>query len=211
VTPSYKCVDTGAAAIFDNQMTQAAGALDSGIWNQAGDKTAFAATGSTFTIPYGDADADADVRAAPINVSLPSDYWVETKARITDTTDVQQEVLLAMLGATPSPYFGSAVHVEVMRTSSTGWRILARDDFDWVFTATIGSGRDLTNTWVYLALKKEGTKVTVYYRINADPAPWIPIGKWTTSKTGAGFAIATWKAGAEFDYLVARPLKTVTG
>ena len=209
-TPNYKAVDIAVSPVFDNQMTQAAGPLNPAVWLQDGSKTPYSATGSTFTIPYDGTSAGQDARATPLNVSLPTDYWVETKARITSTTNAQQEILLAMMGATPDPYFGSALHVQLMRASDNTWSVLVRDDFDWVFTASVGSGRDLTNTWIRLAMKKEGTKVTAYYAFNDAPSPWIPIGVWTASKSGSGFGIATYTAGAEFDYLTVRPLKSVT-
>ena len=64
--------------------------------------------------------------------------------------------------------------------------------------------------WARLALKKVGNKVTGYYSLNSSPAQWIPVGSWIPTKTGTGFGVGTWTAGAEFDYLVVRPLQTVT-
>lgn len=87
---------------------------------------------------------------------------------------------------------------------------MLRDDFDTPFDTTIGGGLDLTNIWVRLALKKQGTKVTGYYSLNDAPSAWIPLGTWEASKSGTGFGISTWTAGAEFDYLVVRPLENVT-
>lgn len=209
-TPNYTAVDESSAAVLDDQLDQAAGALDAGTWNQDPTRTQMVATGSTFTVPYGNASQDQDVRAARKNVVLPSDYWLETKVRITDPSNNNQEVFLAMLGATPDPYFGSAVHIDFRRNEQYNWHIMLRDDFDTPFDTTIGGGLDLTNIWVRLALKKQGTKVTGYYSLNDAPSAWIPLGTWEASKSGTGFGISTWTAGAEFDYLVVRPLENVT-
>ena len=209
-TPNYTAVDESSAAILEDQLDQAAGALDAGTWNQDPSRTQMIATGSTFTVPYGSASQDQDVRAARKNVVLPSDYWLETKVRITDPSNDNQETFLVMLGATPDPYFGSAVHIGFRRYEQYNWRIQLRDDFDTPFDTTIGGGLDLTNMWVRLAMKKQGTKVTGYYSLNDAPSPWIPLGTWEASKSGTGFGIATWTAGAEFDYLVVRPLENVT-
>ncbi|USN96726.1 MAG: DUF2961 domain-containing protein [Candidatus Nomurabacteria bacterium] len=209
-TPSYTAVDGISPPVLNDQMDQTAGALDSGTWNQDGTRTQMVATGSTFTVPYGSASADQDVRAARKNVSLPSDYWLETKVRITDPSHDNQEALLVMLGATPDPYFGSAVHIGLRRYEQYNWHIQLRDDFDTPFDVTIGGGLDLTNMWARLALKKQGSKITGYYSLNDTPSPWIPLGTWDASKVGTGFGIATWTAGAEFDYLVVRPLEDVT-
>lgn len=209
-TPSYTAVDETATPILNDQMDQASGALDSATWNQDGTRTQMIATGSTFTVPYGNAAADQDVRVARKNVSLPSDYWLETKVRITDPSHNDQEALLVMLGATPDPWFGSAVHMELRRFENYNWRIQLRDDFNTPLETGVGGGLDLTNMWVRLAMKKQGTNVTGYYSLNDSPSPWIPIGTWEASKSGTGFGIATWTAGAEFDYLVVRPLEDVT-
>ncbi len=210
VTPNYTAVDTTSAAILDDQMNQAAGVINNTNWFQSGDRTQASATGSTFAIPYGSSNPDQDVRIVRKNVSLPTDYWIETRVRITDATHDGQETNLIMLGSTPDPYFGSAIHIQFRRNNQYGWVVQLRDDFDITFYTSVGSGRDLTNTWVRMALKKEGTKVTGYYSLNPSPAQWIPVGTWTPTKTGVEFGVGTWTAGAEFDYLVVRPLQTVT-
>ncbi len=210
VTPNYTVVDVEAAAIDNNHMDQAAGAIDTDAWSQPSDKTQMTATGSTFGVSYGSTSADQDVRLGRKNVTLPSDYWVETGVRITDGSNDGQEAHLIVLGASPDPWYGSAVHLQLRRYSQNSWGISVRDDFDTVFATTIGGGRDLTNVWTRLAVRKIGTNLTVYYSLNAAPAQWIPIGSWAPSKTGTGFGVGTWTAGAEFDYLAVRPLKTVT-
>ena len=210
VAPSYTAVDTTATAILDDQMNQSAGTIDTNNWLQQGDRTQASASGSSFTVPYGSANPDQDVRVVRKNVTLPSDYWLETRVRITDASHDAQEAHLIMLGSTPDPYFGSAVHIQLRRNSQNNWTIQLRDDFDTVFVVTIGSGRDLVNNWVRLALKKTGTKVTGYYSLNPSPAQWIPIGTWAPTKTGTGFGVGTWTAAAEFDYLVVRPLSSYT-
>jgi hypothetical protein len=208
-TPNYTAVDTEAAAIVDDQMDQAPGALNGANWSQDVGKTQIVATGSTFTVPYGNGPADQDVRAGRLNVTLPPDYWLETRLRITEGASDGQEAHLAMLGATPNPWFGSAVHLQLKRNSQQSWIIVARDDFDTSAIVNVGSGSDLTNVWVRLALKKQGAEVSAYYSLNASPAPWIPIGAWTATKSDVGFGIGTWTAGAEFDYLKVLPLKSV--
>ncbi len=210
VTPNYVAVDPDAAPVADDQMNQSAGAIDSASWNQSGDRTQATATGSSFVTAYGNANADEDVRIARKSVSLPSDYWVETRLRITDTTHDEQQAHLLMLGSSPDPYFGSAIHLQLYRHDAGNWTLNVRDDFATAFVVNIGSGRNLANHWVRLALKKVGTRVTAYYSMNPAPATWIPIGSWIASKSGTAYGVGTWTAAAEFDYLVVRPLKSVT-
>ncbi|MBH2007526.1 DUF2961 domain-containing protein [Candidatus Saccharibacteria bacterium] len=210
VTPNYTAVDAGATPVVDDQMNQAAGTLNAADWNQEGSRTQLVATGSTFAVPYGSGGAHQDTRAARKNVSLPTDYWTETRFRVTDATHDDQEVSLIMLGATPDPYFGSAVHIQLRRDHQRSWKLTLRDDFSTPFVTFVGGGRDLTNIWVRVALKKQGNRVTGYYSFNDAPAAWIPIGTWEATKSGSGFGVGTWDAGAEFDYLVVRPLRTVT-
>lgn len=209
VTPNYVAPDTGAT-IVDDQMSQAAGPLNATDWNQADDRTPMEATGTTFVVPYGSGGANQDVRAARKNVTLPADYWVETRLRITDATHDNQEASLIMLGSTPDPYFGSAVHIILKRDHERSWKITLRDDFGTPLLTYIGAGRDMTNMWVRMALKKQGNVVTGYYSFNDAPAAWIPIGSWEATKTGSAFGVGTWDAGAEFDYLTVRPLVTTT-
>lgn len=209
-TPNYTAVNTVAAPLLDDQLAQVAGVIDSNEWNQSGDRTQGAASGSSFVIPYGSAAADQDVRIARKNVTLPTDYWLETRMRITEAAHDEQQAHLIMLGASPDPYFGSAVHIQLYRHDSTSWTINVRDDFATAFVVNVGSGRNLTNEWVRVAFKKQGGSVTAYYSLNAAPAAWIPIGKWNASKSDSAFGIGSWTAGAEFDYLVVRPLETVT-
>lgn len=209
-TPDYTAVDLLAPPVADNQMSQAAGAVDSNVWHQDGGRTQLVATGSTFSVPYGNANSDEDTRAVLKNLVLPTDYWVETRLRITDASHNGQEAHLIMLGATPDPYFGSAVHVQLRRLQQASWAISLRDDFDTPMITYVGGGMDMTNMWVRLAFKKVGSLVTAYYSFNDAPSPWIPIGTWQATKSGGGVGIGSWTAGAEFDYLTVRPLKTVT-
>lgn len=204
---NYQAVDTAAAAILDDQFTMSAGALSSTDWNQIGGKTAGQATGSSVTFAYDGAAAGEDTRAARKNVALPANYWVETRTRITDATHDGQDASLIALGNSPDPYFGSAIHLQLTRFNQYNWVIRVRDDFDEVFIRTIGSGRDLTNVWVKLAFKVVGTSVTAYWQPDGGTV-WQTLGSWTTGKTGTAFGIGTWTAGAEFDYLVVRPLST---
>lgn len=210
VTPNYRAVNMAATPIVDDQMNQAAGAINATDWNQSGDRTQASASGTSFTIPYGSANPDEDVRIARKNVSLPTDYWVETRLRITDASHDEQQAHLIMLGASPDPYFGSAIHLQLYRHYVDSWSLNVRDDFSTSFVINIGSGRDLTNHWVRLAFKKVGTRVTAYYSMNPAPAPWIPIGSWIASKTDSAYGVGSWTAGAEFDHLTVRPLKSVT-
>ena len=207
---NYRAVDTVAAPVFSNDMSQAAGALDSAVWHEDGSRTPIQAMGSTFVVPYGNGGPDQDVRAAPKNVSLPSEYWVETRVRITDSTHNDQEAGLVMLGASPDPYFGSGVHILLKRVQQHVWTITLRDDFGTPFITYVGGGMELANMWVRFALKRQGNKVTGYYSFNDSPAAWIPVGCWEASKNGSSFGISTWTAGAEFDYLIARPLQSHT-
>lgn len=209
-TPNYTAPDMAASPLLDDQLNYAAGPLDSGVWSQDGSRTPMSATGTTFTTPYGNASTDQDVRAVRNNLGLPTNYWVETRLRITDATHNDQEAHLILLGSSPDAFFGSAVHVQFKRYQQGNWAILARDDFDAPGFTNIGSGRDLTNVWIRLAAKVEGTSVTTYYSLNDAPSQWVAFAKWTTAKNGPSIGIGTWTAGAEFDYLVARPLKNVT-
>lgn len=206
---AFKAPDTAGAALLDDQLTSTPGTLDSGVWNQVGGVTQGQSTGSTITVAYDGTSAGQDVRIARKNVALPTEYWVETKARITDATHDGQEASLIAQGNTPDPYFGSAVHVQLVRFTQYSWVIRVRDDFDEVFVRTIGGGRDLTNVWVKLALKVVGTQITAYWT-HGDSQIWQAVGTWTTGKTGSGFGVGTWTAGAEFDYLVVRPLANVS-
>lgn len=206
---NYVAVDTSVPAVIDDQMNQAAGMIDSGDWNQVIGNTQGVATGSTFIVPYGNTGVDQDVRIARKNVSLPTDYWVETRLRITDAVNDEQQAHLIILGSSPDPWFGSAVHLQLYRHAIDNWSINVRDDFDTAFVVNVGSGRDLTNIWVRFAFKKVGTKVTAYYSLNQSPVAWIPLGTWTPTKTGTALGVGTWTAGAEFDYLTVHPLKTV--
>ena len=208
-TMSYQAVDTTAAAILDDQFTMAAGSLSATDWNQIGGKTEGQATGSSVTFAYDGGAAGQDTRAARKNVSLPANYWVETRVRITDASNDGQDASLIALGNSPDPYFGSAIHLQLTRFNQYNWVVRVRDDFDEVFIQTIGSGRDLTNVWVKLAFKVVGTTVTAYWQADGG-SQWQPMGSWTTGKTGQAFGIGTWTAGAEFDYLTVRPLQTVT-
>lgn len=209
VTPSYIAVDQTSAPIVDDQMSQAAGALNASDWHQDPSRVQMVATGSSFTVPYGSGGGNQDVRAARSNLTLPADYWVETRMRVTDAAHDDQEVSLIMLGATPDPYFGSAVHIQLRRDHQRSWKLQLRDDFSTVMVTYVGGGVDLTNQWVRVALKKQGNMVTGYYSFNNAPAAWIPIGSWQASKSGAGLGVGTWDAGAEFSYLTVRPLKSV--
>lgn len=205
---NYLAVDT-STILLNDQFTDTAGSLDTAKWNQVGGVTQGQATGSTITIPYDGSGVGQDVRIARKGVTLPANYWVETRTRITDATHDGQEASLIAQGSSPDPYFGSAVHVQLVRFGQNNWVIRARDDFDEVFIRTIGGGRDLTNIWVKLALKVVGSTVTAYWAPSSSPV-WQPLGTWTTGKNGSAFGIGTWTAGAEFDYLVARPLNTYT-
>ncbi len=206
---NYQAVDTVTTPLLNDQFTQAAGALSGTDWNQPGDKTQAQASGTTISFAYDGTAAGQDTRAARKNVALPANYWVETRTRITDATHDGQEASLIALGSSPDPYFGSAIHVQLVRFNQNNWVIRVRDDFDEVFIRTIGGGRDLTNIWVKLAFKVVGTTVTAYWCPDVNTT-WQPLGSWTTGKTGQAFGIGTWTAGAEFDYLVVRPLATVT-
>lgn len=209
-TPQYTAVDTVAAPLLNESMDQAAGGLASSDWIQDPSRTQFIATGSTFAVPYESGGSGHDVRAGRLNVVPPGDYWLETRVRITDATQDDQQAALVMLGASPDPYFGSAVHVMIRRAHANQWCIELRDDFGTPFITYVGSSADLTGVWVNLALKKQGTKVTGYYTFNSAAGVWTAIGTWTPTKTGTGFGISTWAAGAEFDHLIMRPLRTVT-
>lgn len=205
---NFQTVDTGATAILDDQFTGASGSLSAADWNQVGDRTQAEATGSTIRFAFDGGSAGQDTRAARKNVTLPGSYWLETRVRITDATHDGQEASLIVKGNSPDPYFGSAVHIQLVRFSQNNWVVRARDDFDEVFIRTIGGGRNLTNEWVKLAVKVVSQTMTAYWMPEGCDS-WQTLGSWTTGKTGEAFGIGTWTAGAEFDYLVVRSLTTV--
>ncbi|MBI3889181.1 DUF2961 domain-containing protein [Candidatus Saccharibacteria bacterium] len=149
--------------LLNDQFTGPLGNLDSGIWNQVGGVTQGQATGSSITVAYDGTATGQDVRIARKGVSLVANYWLETRARVIDATHNGQEVSLIAKGNEPDPYFGSAVHVQLVRFSQYNWVVRVRDDFDEVFVRTIGNGSDLTNVWVKLALKIVGTTATAYW------------------------------------------------
>ncbi|MBO0676837.1 DUF2961 domain-containing protein [Mycolicibacterium sp. S2-37] len=192
--------------IFNTDFTQAE--LNPADWHQDENRVAAVATGSSITIAHGVGSAYEDVRVAPLNLTLPANYFVSTRCRITSAHPNQQEASIAALGATPSPWFGSAIHVQLTRSGSGGWNISVRDDFDTVFVTQIGSGRDLINEWIELGVMKVGNRSTAYYARN--PGEWTPIGSWIPRKTETGLAMGAWTADAEFDNLVIRQLVTRT-
>lgn len=206
---NYRAPDTDVAAIFDDQFIGGAGALNPADWNQIGGKTQGQRTGSSVTFAYDGTAAGQDVRVARNNVALPVNYWAETRVRITDASHNGQDAFLIVKGSVPDPYYGSAVHIQLSRFGQHNWVVMARDDFDEVFVRTIGSGRDMTNTWIKLACKVVGTTVVAFWQPEGS-AVWQSIGSWTTGKAGTAVGIGTWTAGAEFDYLTVRPLRTVT-
>lgn len=208
--PDYTVVDMGAVPLLNDPFDYPVGSLDSGVWAQDGSRTPMQATGTTIVVPYGSASADQDVRAVRNDLGLPSSYWAETRVRITDASHADQEAHLILRGSSPDAFYGSAVHIQLRRFQVGNWAVAARDDFDTPGFTNIGSGRDLTNTWVRLAAKVEGTMVTAYYSLNDAPSAWVAFARWTTAKNGPSVGIGTWAAGAEFDYLTVRPLKTVT-
>lgn len=208
-TPNYTAVDMTAPTLLDDRFDYTAGSLDPGIWAQDGSRTAMQATGTTIVSAYGSTSADQDVRAVRNDLGLPSDFWVETRVRITDPSHADQEAHVVLLGSHPDAFYGSAVHIQLRRFQEGNWAVAARDDFDTSGFTNIGSGRNLTNQWVRLAAKVEGTAVTAYYSLNDAPSAWVAFAKWTTTKNGPSVGIGTWTAGAEFDYLTIRPLKTV--
>ena len=161
------------------------------------------ATGTSITFPYSSDTAAQDMRAARKGTTLPADYWVETKMRITGTQDGMDAGLV--VSGFADPYYGSANHVHLTRVNANTWQVKARDDFDIPFVVNIADGSDLTNQWVWLAMKVKGTKRTAYYKLDGAK-DWRPFGTWTTAKTGPGYGIYSWQAAAEFDQLNVYPL-----
>jgi hypothetical protein len=208
VPVSYTTPDTAQPLLSDTLSYN--GPLSSAVWNQYIDRTQAQGTGSSLTIARSGTGSDQDVRIARKGVTLPQNYWVEGKLRITNASADGQEAGIIAKGNSPDPYFGSAVHVMLVRQNQYDWIIQARDDFDAPFVTQISNGIDLTNQWVWLAMKVVGSKVTAYWKPDTTRAPWVPVGSWTTGKNGDAFGFASYNAGVEMDQLNVYPLKSIT-
>lgn len=197
--PSVSGKVNRAAPILEDDLNYT-GALSSAVWNQVGGVTAASGSGSSITFPYSTAPAGQDMRAARKGVTLPSNYWVETKVRITGAND-DRTCGLIVTGLSPDPYYGSGNHIDLKRVAQYQWQIVVRDGFDTVSVTDLGSGRDLTNQYVWLAIKVQGTKRTAYYRFDGA-LDWHPVVSWTANHAeGSAFGIGSWQAGCEFDAL----------
>lgn len=187
------------------------GALSSGTWGQAGDRTQATGTGTAISFPDSADAAAQDMRCARKGVTLPVDgYWLETKVRIRSSSGSTDKTAgLIVTGGTPDPWYGSACHIQVQKDTQYLWRIITRDDFDTPFSVTIGSGKELTDQWIWLACKVKGTTRTAYYKMDGAAA-WNPIGTWTTTRNDSAFGVFSWQTAAEFDQLNVYPLTRVT-
>lgn len=205
---SYRTADTTQPLLTDGM--NYSGTLSASTWNQYVDRTQATGGGSVITVNRAGTSADQDVRIARKGVTLPANFWIEGKVRITNATENAQEIGLIAKGNSPDPYFGSAVHVMFVRQNQYDWVIQARDDFDGPFVVQISNGLDMTNMWVWLSLKVIGSRITAYWKPDTTNAPWVPIGSWTTAKNGEAIGFASYNAGAEIDQLNIYPLRTVT-
>jgi hypothetical protein len=210
VAPKYSSTNL-AAPVLEDAMSYT-GALPAASWVQDPAKTAATGTGTTITIPHGTTVAHQDNWLLRKNITLPSSYWVEAKFRVTNTTNVDQEAgIIATSGSATAPTASASTRVLIRKDSAGVWKVHAKDQFNNVNWFRIDDGTDLANTWLWLACKVEGTKLTAYYKIDGA-ADWHPIVSWTASAATVGGAVCgmyAWTGAIEFDRFNVYPLKAV--
>lgn len=168
-------------------------------WSSAPDKAASFVEDGVVKMAYGTTGAYEDIRHS--KTIEATDYFVTGLVRITNASATDQQVSILAQGASPDPYFGSAIHVSLFRDFDPyGWTIRVQDDFDSVGFTRIGGGRNLTNVWVELGLRVVGDQASAYYRMPGE-IEWTPVCKWTSSKSGTAVGFGAWRAGCEIDRL----------
>lgn len=162
-------------------------------WSVAGDKAAASVVGGVLQLPWGNDDPHRDIRFGKSIVQ--TSFFAVGKVRITDATHDDQQVFILAQGAS-DPYFGSAVHVTLVRETQYKWMVRVQDDFNNIGTTQIDGGRDLTNVWVELGLRVVSGVATAFWRFEGA-TEWLPIARWTSSKTESTVGFGSWTAGAE--------------
>lgn len=168
-------------------------------WFNAGDRTPFQIQNGKAVVTAAGTQADEDARLFRPEMTLPSDYWIQTRVRLVG--EGEEEAFLGIEGAY-DVFYGSAVHVQVKKHQSGAYEVQAKDDFDILFTEVITNGTDID--WVYIALRKYKGKVAAY--TSFDGNNWSPLGNWTPTKSGSSIAIGAWNTSAEFDNLVIKSI-----
>lgn len=202
---TFKDIGTG---IVNDTFSYSAGAL-SGSYSQPGDRAAATWTGSALQFPSGNSSTYNDMRVQRTGLSLPTDYWVQGRFRITTNQAYDQEVGL-FARADGDGYFGGGVHIQVVRSSQYVWWVRSRDDFDTVSSETFAFGTDMTNVDFDLAIKVEGSKITTYWKFADAADHWKSLATWTTGKTGTSVGMYAWNAGALVDSFDIYNLQTRT-
>jgi hypothetical protein len=204
---SYQSVNQGATPLY-NPATPSAGSLPSYLTSLAGTWTI---DGSGLITQAANGSADQVVYVNNYTASSATGFWVESTVQITDATDANQEAFLFASPSGSNSFLGNRVSVQIKRGGdANSWIVEARDGFDTPGLSNIGSGTNLTNVQVDLALKAVGTLVTAYWRLHGD-TNWHPFVKWTTGRGPfATVGVATWDGAAKMTVPIVRPLHTVT-
>jgi hypothetical protein len=159
----------------------------------------------------GGAPGYGGANAAVNNYTAPTNFWTETTVQITDSSTNNQEAILFAAPSVGADYLGNRVAVELKRTNSKNqWVIATRDGFSTTNQIGVGSGRDLTNVQVDLALKVVGTTISAYWRLTGDTS-WHSLCKWTTGITGLStVGVSTYTGSAQMTVPTVRELHTIT-
>ncbi|WP_099021267.1 DUF2961 domain-containing protein [Mycolicibacterium palauense] len=185
--------------LLEDNLDYPIGTVPTDLWTQPPDRTQAVCTGTTISFPTAATEPGQDMRIARKYVFLPENYWVETKMRIRgEFNDLSAGLMVS--GSGTDGYFGGATHVSLVRASVNNWQVKAFDGFDQPFVMNIGDGTDLTDTWVWLAMRVEGSKRTAFFRFDGA-TDWHPVGSFTTSHNEQIFGLYSWQSYAEFDQL----------
>lgn len=175
--------------------------IPAGSYNQIAGQTALTGSASGVSSTFGTTAAYQDDRATAVGYTLPANFWAQLTVQITAAqATAVQEAYLGVLGASPDSYFGSAIHVELVRDTAGLWTVRAKDDFNTVQSRVVGNGTDITGTNFDLAIKSVGGVVTTFYRYTGQ-TEWSTLSTWTSSKVGAALSFGAWTASALFTNL----------
>lgn len=203
---NYK--DEGSPARVRDELNYPAGTLAGTPYSQPSDRLQATFDGSGLVYPYSVADNAMDMRVTRTGLSLPNGgYMVAGELKIGPGA-TNQELGLTALGDGDG-YYGGGAHVQLVRINADVWQVRCREGFDTVHQAQIGSGQDLTDRYVWLAMKVVGTKITAYWRYDENDH-WRPIGSWTTTKNGTATGTFSWQGGGKFNRFQIVPLVNIS-
>lgn len=169
-------------------------------WSVAGDKATATVVSNVVKLPWGSDAAHQDIRFG--KQIVPTSFFAVGKVRITDATHDDQQVFILAQGA-QDPYFGSAIHVTLVRETQYKWMIRVQDDFNMIGTTQVDGGRDLTNVWVELGIRVSAGVATALWRFEGS-SEWTPVARWTSSKSETSVGFGSWSAGAEVKFFQAQ-------